>query len=108
MTDHTERQLKDREAALLAELRARRSASERQAALITGDDIDEAASGAPGVPQTVSELQALAARYRAQRGPGTNSERQARAILHTDVGEETERDRKRRLIRAAWNRNFRR
>ncbi|WP_295785915.1 hypothetical protein [uncultured Microbacterium sp.] len=107
MTDHTERQL-DREAALLAELRARRSASERQAALITGDDIDEAASGAPGVPQTASGLQAQVALYRAQRAAGTPSERQALAAQGIDPGEETERERKRRLIRAAWNRNHRR
>lgn len=105
MTDHTERQLRDRETALLAELRARRSASERQAALITGDDIDEATSGAPGVPQTVSELQAQVALYRAPRTAGTNSERQARALQGIDPGEETERERKRRLISEAFNRS---
>ncbi len=106
MADRTARHLKAREAALLAELRARRSASEKQAALITGDGDEETAYEAYSGPLSTSERQARAALHSgAQRTDGTTSERQSRAARGIDPGEESDYDRKRRLIREAFNRS---
>lgn len=107
MTDRTTRQLKAREAALLAELRARRSNDEKQAALITGDDLelDGDVSGASRDSLSTSERQAAMAIARTTDYSGSNSERQARAALGVDPSVETEEERKRRRIREAFNRS---
>lgn len=106
MADRTARDLKAREAALLAELRARRSASEKQAALITGDGDDETAYEAQSGSLSATERQVRAVlNSGTERTAGTTSERQSRAARGIDPGEESEYDRKRRLIREAFNRS---
>lgn len=108
MSDRSTRQLKAREAELLAQLRARRSASEKQAALITGDDFeepDENVSEAHSDPESASKRQAAMATARSRDYGGTSSERQARAALGVDPGVETEHEQKRRRIREAFNRS---
>ncbi|WP_144833026.1 hypothetical protein [Microbacterium sp. BH-3-3-3] len=107
MIDRSTRQLKAREAALLAELRSRRSNDEKQAALIAGDDLElnEDVSEASSDSLSTSERQAAMAIARTTDYSGTNSERQARAALGVDPGVETDLERKRRRIREAFNRS---
>lgn len=102
MTSREERRLIKRERELLETLAARRTPSQRQADMATGR-AEHAEEDANGVSAT--ERQARAALHSgAERTAGTTSERQSRAARGIDPGEESDYDRKRRLIREAFNR----
>ncbi|WZH35467.1 MAG: hypothetical protein PIR02_11845 [Microbacterium enclense] len=105
MTTREERKLLKREAQLLDALAARRSTSQRQADMATGRtpevDLDD---GDNGSASTSERQAAMAIRAGAPRNGESSSVRQSRAALDIDPGEETERERKRRLIREGFAR----